>query len=153
MIVRNVILSALVCLGATTLKAQQPYKIAVIGLVHAHVWGHLQTMLKGGEVQLAGIAEKNPELIAEAQRRGAKDVKFYADYTKMLDETKPDFVWAFVENNRHLEIAQAVAPRKIHLIFEKPLASTFKEALAIRRIAEQSGIKVMCNYQMAWWPA
>jgi predicted dehydrogenase len=71
----------------------------------------------------------------------------------MLDRTKPDFIWAFVENNRHLEIVEAAAARKIHVIFEKPLASTYNDAVAIRKIAQQSGIKVMCNYQMAWWPA
>jgi predicted dehydrogenase len=71
----------------------------------------------------------------------------------MLEKTKPAFVWAFVENNRHLEIVQACAPRKIHVIFEKPLASTYKEALNIRELAYKANIKVMCNYQMAWWPA
>jgi len=142
----------LLCLGAIPAAAQQ-YKMGVIGLVHSHVWGHLQTMLKGDKVQLVGIAEKNPELVAEAKRRGATGVTFYDDYKKMLDETKPTFVWAFVENNRHLEIVEAAAPRKIHVIFEKPLASTYKDALEIRRIAGKAGIRVMCNYQMAWWPA
>src|SRR5512143_3606065 len=89
--------------------AAQPYKMAVVGLVHSHVWGHLQTMLKGDQVQLVGIAEKNPELVAEAKKRGATNVKFYDDYKSMLDETKPTFIWAFVENNRHLEIVQAAA--------------------------------------------
>jgi predicted dehydrogenase len=133
--------------------AAQPYKMAVVGLVHSHVWGHLQTMVKGEKVQLAGIAEKNPELIAEAKKRGATAVTFYDDYKKMLDETKPAFIWAFVENNRHLEIVQAAAARRIHVIFEKPLASTYKEAVAIRQLARKHGIQVMCNYQMAWWPA
>jgi predicted dehydrogenase len=70
----------------------------------------------------------------------------------MLDEVKPDIVWAFVENNRHLEILQACAPRKIQVMFEKPLASTFAEAQAIDRLARKHGIRVLTNYQMAWWP-
>jgi predicted dehydrogenase len=141
------------CLCAAALPAQaQQYKMAVVGLVHSHVWGHLQTMLKGEKVQLVGIAEKNPELIAEAKKRGASNIAFFDDYSRMLDQTKPDFIWAFVENNRHMEIVQAAASRKIHVIFEKPLASTFKEAAGIRQLAQKHGIKVMCNYQMAWWP-
>jgi predicted dehydrogenase len=153
MLSRRIVLTGLLCLSSLPAAAQDRYKIAVIGLVHSHVWGHLQTMLKGEQVELAGIAEKNPELVAEAKKRGAANVKFYDDYKQMLDETKPAFVWAFVENNRHLEIVQAAAARKIHVIFEKPLASTYKEALAIQQLAGKSGIKVMCNYQMAWWPA
>jgi predicted dehydrogenase len=37
-------------------------------------------------------------------------------------------------------------------MFEKPLASTYKDALAIRDLAHKHGIQVMTNYQMAWWP-
>lgn len=131
--------------------AAQEYKIAVVGLVHSHVWGHLGTMLKGEQAKLVGIAESVPDLVAEAKKRGAT-VPFFDDYKKMLDETKPDIVWAFVENNRHLEIAQACAPRKINVMFEKPLASTYKDSLAIRDLARKHGIQVMTNYQMAWWP-
>lgn len=133
--------------------AAQQYKIAIVGLVHSHVWGHLGRMAKGDQAKLVGIAETVPELIAEAKKRGAGDTPIFSDYKKMLAETKPDIVWAFVENNRHLEIVQACAPRKIHVIFEKPLASTYKDALAIRKLAAQHGIQVMTNYQMAWWPA
>ena len=66
---------------------------------------------------------------------------------------KPDIVWAFVENNRHLEMAEACATRKINLIFEKPLASTFHDALEIQKLARKYDIKILTNYQMAWWPA
>jgi predicted dehydrogenase len=130
----------------------QDYKIAVIGLVHSHAWGHLPRMIKGDPAKLVGITETEPELIAEAKKKGST-VPIYSDYKKMLDETKPDIVWSFVENNRHLEIVQACAPRGIHVIFEKPLASTYKDAVAIRTLANKHGIKILTNYQMAWWPA
>lgn len=133
--------------------AAQEYKIAVIGLVHSHVWGHLPEMLKGDQTKLVGISETNPELIAEAKNLGAKAVPIFSDYKKMLDETKPDIVWAFVENNRHLEMVEACAPRKINVIFEKPLASTYKDALAIQKLARKHSIQVLTNYQMAWWAA
>src|SRR6266545_1185180 len=152
MISRRFRMMVLLCLCVLPAAAQE-YKMAVVGLVHSHVWGHLQTMVKSEKVKLAGIAESNPELIAEAKRRGATGVAFYDDYKKMLDEVKPTFIWAFVENNRHMKIVQAAAPRKIHVIFEKPLASTYKEAVGIRDLAHKHGIQVMCNYQMAWWPA
>jgi predicted dehydrogenase len=128
-------------------------KIAVVGLVHSHVWGHLDKMIKGEPAKLVGIAETNPELIAEAKKAGARAVPFFEDMERMLDETKPDIVWAFNPNNEHLAVVQACAPRKIHVIFEKPLASTYKDALAIKRLVEKHGIHVMTNYQMAWWPA
>jgi predicted dehydrogenase len=143
-----------IALAAMTLPAAAAaQKIAVIGLVHSHVWGHLERMLRQSSPKLVAIAESNPELIAEARKMGAPEELFVSDYRKMLDEARPDIVWAFVENNRHLEIVQACAPRRIHVLFEKPLAATFADAAAIRRLAEQHRIQVMTNYQMAWWPS
>jgi predicted dehydrogenase len=133
--------------------AAQPYKIALIGLVHSHYGTHLPRILKNPDVKLVGIAETIPDLIAEAKQMGATNVPFFDDYRKMLDQTKPDIVWAFVENYRRLEIAKEVAPRRINLIYEKPLASSYKDALGIANLAKKHGIKLMCNYQMAWWPA
>lgn len=132
----------------------QPYKIAVIGLIHSHEGTYVPRMTRSEQVKLVGIAESIPELVSLAkERQGAKDVPFFDDYKKMLDETKPDFVWAFVENNRHLEILKECAPRHIHVIYEKPLASTYKDAVAMADLARKYNVKVMCNYQMAWWPA
>lgn len=133
--------------------AAAPPKIAVIGLLHSHVWSQLPNMVRGDVVTLVGVAEEHPELVAEAKKAGVADNLIFSDYNKMLDQVKPDFVWAFVENNRHLEIVKACAPRKISVIFEKPLASTAKDAAAIRDVAAKSGIYVMTNYQMAWWAA
>jgi len=131
----------------------QDYKIAIIGMVHSHVWGHFQPMLEGKDAKLVGIAETTHELVSEALKRGAERIPFFNDYKKLLDQKKPDIVWAFVENNRHLEIVEACAPRKINVIFEKPLASTYRDALEIQKLARKHDIKVLVNYQMAWWPA
>jgi len=146
------LLPALLTLAALPAMAQQ-YKFAIVGLVHSHYGTNLPRMLKNPNVNLVGIAETIPDLVAEAKQMGAANVPFFDDYRKMLDQTKPDVVWAYVENNRRLEIAKECAPRKINLIVEKPLASTYKDALAIAALAKKYGIKVMCNYQMAWWPA
>ena len=38
------------------------------------------------------------------------------------------------------------------MIFEKPLASTYHDVLEIQKLARHD-IKILVNYQMAWWPA
>ena len=147
----KIIVTALAALALPL--AAQDYKIAIVGLVHSHVWWPLETIAKpNSPARLVAIAEPNPALVAEAKKT-APGVPYYDDYRKMLDEVKPDIVWAFVENNRHLEIVQECAPRKIQVMFEKPLAATLADALAIERLAAEYGIRVMTNYQMVWWPA
>jgi predicted dehydrogenase len=146
------LLPLLAALLAAPALAAEP-TIAVVGLVHSHVWGHLNRMTSNQPARLVGVAETIPDLIAEAKRRGVTEDLIYADWRKMLDEKKPLIVWAFVENNRHLEIVEFCAPRKIHVMFEKPLASTYKDSIAIRNLARKHGIQILTNYQMAWWPS
>jgi hypothetical protein len=47
---------SLLCFLALPLAAQE-YKIAVVSMLHAHVWLHLGTMLKGDKVKLVGVSE------------------------------------------------------------------------------------------------
>ena len=134
---------------ALPLAAQQ-YKIAIAGLGHAHVNSHLARILKSDEVKLVGIWETEPSVIEQAQKRGATDVPYFKDMNAMLEQTKPDIVWAFTPTYQHLDVVQACAPRKIHVIVEKPLAATYRQALAIQQLAKKYNIMVMTNYNEAW---
>jgi predicted dehydrogenase len=126
-------------------------RIAFVGLVHSHCWTQLRNVLTIDGIELAGIAESEPELVAEAKKL-APNAEFFNTYQELIEAKKPEIVWAFVENNRHLEIAEYLAPRNVHMIFEKPLASTLEDAQKIRALAQKHNVFVMTNYQMAWWP-
>jgi predicted dehydrogenase len=128
------------------------FRIAIVGLVHSHAWGHLREMAKSNNIEIVGVAEPDADLQALAAKE-LPSVTFYPDYQKLLDERKPEGVWSFVENDRHLEITKACASRGIHLIFEKPMAATYQQARQMAEIAKKGRIQLMINYQMAWWPA
>jgi predicted dehydrogenase len=152
---------ALLCFLALPLAAQQ-YKIAVVSMLHAHVWLHLGTMLKGDQVKLVGVSETLPELIGRAKREdvipqtqnvtrpGVPESLIFADWKKMIDQTKPDIVWAFTPTNGHVDVVRYCAPKGIHVIMEKPLAATLKEALEIQALAHQYNILVLTNYGSTW---
>jgi predicted dehydrogenase len=77
-------------------------------------------------------------------------VKFYGDFVKMLDEMKPDAVFATTENSRHLEILKECAKRHVHFSTEKPMAMSGADAREMVSLAQSSGIKLMVNYWNAW---
>ena len=133
------------------LAAQEP-TIALVGLRHSHTWGHLAGMVKSSPARLVAIAETDADLIAEAKKLTGPEVRYYSDTKKMLDEVKPTMVWGFVENNRHHEVVQECGPRKIHVIFEKPLAATAEQAHLIRGLAQRYGIQVLTNFGPAFSP-
>jgi predicted dehydrogenase len=142
--------------------AAEPYKIAVVSMLHAHVWLHLGTMLTGDQVKLVGVSETLPDLIARAtredpipQRQGATrpavpSSLIFADWKKMIDQTRPDIVWAFTPTNGHVEVVRYCAPKGIHVIVEKPLAATYQEALEIQSLARKHNVLVLTNYGSTW---
>jgi predicted dehydrogenase len=146
---RSVVLLLAAGMLSPALMAQT--KIAFVGLVHSHCWTQLRNVGTIDGVELVGIAEPQPELVAEAKKL-VPNAEFFDDYRELIEKKKPDIVWAFVENNRHLEIAEYLAPRKVHMIFEKPLASTLEDAKKVRALSVKHDVFVMTNYQMAWWP-
>lgn len=143
---------ALICLGVLPAAAQE-YKIAVVSMLHAHVGGHLTTMLKGNAAKFVGVSETLPALVEQAKRLGVPESLIFADWKKMIEETKPDIVWAFTPTNGHVDVVRYCAPRGIHVMVEKPLAATFKEALEMQALAKKHNVLVMANYGSTWQAA
>ena len=152
---------ALFCFLALPLGAQE-YKIAVVSMLHAHVWLHLGTMLKGDKVKLVGVSETLPDLISRATREdvipqtqnvtrpGVPESLIFPDWKKMIDQTRPDIVWAFTPTNGHVDVVRYCAPKGIHVIMEKPLAATLDEAREIQALARKYNILVLTNYGSTW---
>ena len=86
-------------------------RFAIVGLDHDHVWGRMDTLLKTPNAELVAIADTHPELIAKAKTQVPAGVKFFSDYTEMLDRMKPDAVIVTTANNLHLPILRACARR------------------------------------------
>jgi predicted dehydrogenase len=127
------------------------FRIAIVGLVHSHGIGLIRSLVKNPAVELVGIADPHPDVRREAEKL-APGIPLYEDYRKMLDEKKPDAAWSFVENDRHLEVTRECAGRGINLIFEKPMAAGLDQARQMLQVSRDHHIKLMINYQMAWWP-
>lgn len=125
-------------------------RLAVIGLDHDHVWGLLRELSGEPNAELVAIADDHQPLVDQAKTKVPPTVKFYSDYVKMLDETKPDGVIVTTENDRHLQILRECAKRHLHYSTEKPMATTAADAREMERLANQAGIKVMVNYWNAW---
>ncbi len=128
-------------------------RFAVVGLDHDHVWGRMKTLLNTPNAELVAVSDTHPELIEKAKTRVPSSVKFFSDYTEMLDQMKPDAVIVTTANNLHLPILRACAKRHIHFFTEKPMAQNGADAREMARVASAAGIKLMVNYPTLWSPA
>ncbi|GAB3174558.1 Gfo/Idh/MocA family protein [Telluribacter humicola] len=131
--------------------AQQAVRVAVAGISHGHV-GWIFNRKDKKDIEIVGIYETDKVVVDKYIKRYGLDRKlFYDDLDKMLVTTKPEAVTAFGPINEHVQVVRAAAPRKVHVMVEKPLATTVADAREIASLARQHGIKVLTNYETSWY--
>jgi predicted dehydrogenase len=144
----------LLCLGLflfTPGKAQAPVRVAVAGLSHGHV-GWVFNQAGKDNVELVGIYEANQELVDRFVAQHQLDRKlFFTDLGQMLDQVKPEAVTAFGPISEHVAVVRACAPRNIHVMVEKPLATTLADAREIQALALKHNIQVLTNFETSWY--
>jgi predicted dehydrogenase len=77
----------------------------------------------------------------------AAEVQVYADYRKMLAELKPDIVTIAAESGKHKDIALACLEAGCHVICEKPMALSTKDAEAMIAAAQKYNKKLAVCFQ------
>ena len=132
--------------------AQEPVRIAIVGLVHGHVDGFLRAAKGRSEIQIVGIQDPDVALQRKyAQKYGMNESLFYSDIGSMLEKAKPQAVAAFTNTFDHKAVVEACAGHKIHVMMEKPLAVSVEHARAIQSAARRGGIEVIVNYETTWY--
>lgn len=128
-----------------------PVRMAIAGMSHDHVKWILRT-LQRDNLEIVGFWEPNRAL---AERYTA-EYQFplnlvYAHLETMLHVTKPEAVCAFGSIYEHLQVVEACAPRRIHVMVEKPLAVNLDHAEQMVTLARTHGIHLITNYETTWY--
>jgi len=131
--------------------AQQPVRLAVAGISHGHSSWIYNRKVKG-DIEIVGIYETNKELVESFKKQyNLPSSLFYTNLEQMLETVKPQGVMAFGPVNEHIDVVRASAPRKIHVMVEKPLATTYQDAFEIEKLAKNNQIKVLTNFETSWY--
>ncbi|PKN52259.1 MAG: gfo/Idh/MocA family oxidoreductase [Deltaproteobacteria bacterium HGW-Deltaproteobacteria-13] len=125
-------------------------KMAVIG-VGSMGRNHARVLMDIPDIQVMGIADKN---IINARMVADKyGLPVYEDHNQLFDECSPDAVIIAVPTTLHKEIAMDAVKRGIHVLIEKPIASTTDEAEEIIKMADQNHVTVAVGHIERFNPA
>jgi predicted dehydrogenase len=134
-------------------KLKQPLKVALAGLSHDHVEGALERLAQE-DVLLIAIAEENQELVQRYRRNyPLPESLFYKSLPALLESEKPDAVLAYNAIADHVKVVEACAPLGVHVMVEKPLATTVKDAAHMAALAWKHQIHLLTNYETTWYPS
>lgn len=111
---------------------------------------HLEA-LRRNNVNVVGLAEATAELAIEK----AADLgigKAYESYEAMLADPNIDVIHLATPNYLHYPQAKAALEAGKHVVCEKPLAMNSKETADLVRIAKESGLVNVINFNIRFYP-
>ncbi len=130
----------------------KPIRLVVAGLVHDHVWSMLPQFAKIPGVSIVGAADPNVPLRNKIRR----DFGVTALFAKPIDlfrRVEADAVLVCDSNAGGVPIVEAAAKAGLHVMVEKPMASTAAGAKRMLAAAKKAKVRLMVNWPMAWWPS
>lgn len=129
-----------------------PLRLAIAGISHGHADWIFDRKGKS-DVELVGVYEPNEALAQRYMERYKLSKKlFFTDLNKMLNDVKPEAAAAFGSIYDHMAVVEACAPKGIHVMLEKPLATNMEHAKKIAGLARKHNIHVLTNYETSWYP-
>ncbi|MGV8092544.1 MAG: Gfo/Idh/MocA family protein [Mangrovibacterium sp.] len=138
--------------GLQAQPVQKPIRLAVAGATHGHISFILGRKDKG-DFLLTGVCEPNQELAQKLSKQYHFNTGLiYNDLEKMLDDVKPEAVVAFGSIYEHMAVVEACAPRGIHVMVEKPLATNLAHAQRMEELAEKYHIHLLTDFETSWYP-
>ncbi len=125
------------------------YKVGVACLSHDHVWGELHRWKSLPNVELVAAGDDEPHLLEKVKAEYGV-TRLYSSYVEMMEKEDLDIIQAAGGNNEGADLVEAAASHGLHVISEKPMASTLEIAQRMASAAEKAGILLLINWPSAW---
>lgn len=106
---------------------------------------HFEAIAAIEGAELVAVCDTDAGRLAAAS--AAHGVPGYADVVALLDEVRPDVVHICTPHNQHADPAIAALERGIHVISEKPLASTLADGERLAAAAAASSARIGVCFQ------
>ena len=134
------------------MAAEGLQRVALIGFGH---WGPNYARILTGTLsgaRLCACAEPSAGRLAafESQYPSARA---YADYGRLLRDGDVDAVIVATPTSTHREVTEDCLRAGLHVLVEKPLASTVADAAAMSALAEETGRILMVGHTFLFNPA
>jgi predicted dehydrogenase len=102
--------------------------------------------------ELVAAADVNPPLLDKI-RADFGVAAGYESYAELLEREELDIVTVALDNAHTADAVEAAAARGLHVLSEKPMAATLKQADRMIAACEKAKVQLLVNWPTAWNPA
>ncbi len=124
-------------------------RIGIMSFAHVHAEGYIENVRALHGVELVGVADDDPTRGAHfAARLG---VQVWPTFEDLLAQRLHGVI-VCSENARHRALVETVARAGVHVLCEKPLATTLADARTILEACKRAGVILMVAFPMRFSP-
>ena len=129
-------------------------KAAIIGCGGIAEFKYVKALKSIPEVEAVAFCDLIPEKAVKVSKMlEAPDAKIYEDYTELLKDDSIDVIHVCTPNISHAPITVASLKAGKHVMCEKPMATSYKEAKLMCDTAKETGKLLTIGYQYRCMPA
>ena len=123
-------------------------KVGIIGCGGIANWKHMPSLKLCENVEMVAFCDIIPERAKEAAKKfGVKGAKVFKSYHNLLKMPEIEVVHVLTPNNMHAKITIDALNAGKHVMCEKPMATSSREAHAMCDAAVKNGKKLTIGYQ------
>ncbi|NMB00973.1 MAG: Gfo/Idh/MocA family oxidoreductase [Firmicutes bacterium] len=117
-------------------------KVGFLSLAHMHAYSYAKALHRLPKAELVGVYDPDQE----RGKRGAQQMNttFFAQPEPLLKQV--DAVIVCSENSRHREFTELAAKHGCHVLCEKPIATTLKDAKAMINACKRAKVKLQIAF-------
>lgn len=127
-----------------------PVRVALIG-TGGIAGAHLDAYSRLSEAEVVAVCDIVPEKAETAAKRWNVP-KWFTDYRKVLQLPEVEAVDICTPHAVHAPIAIDALKAGKHVLVEKPMTSTLKDAAKMVKLAKESGKTLFCGIMSRWSP-
>lgn len=120
-------------------------KLGIFSFAHVHTAAYIDSIRSIPGVELVGVADY--DLSRRQHESALHEVRCFPSYEALLSE-KLDGVIVCSENVNHRPLVELAASAGVHVLSEKPLATTLEDAQAMLTACDSARIKLMTAFPM-----
>jgi glucose-fructose oxidoreductase len=133
--------------------AERTWKIAGVNFDHMHMGDLLRMAAEHPRAEVVGVTDADAaRMNPVADRLGITPDHRFKDWRECLERTRPDIAVLCPATGLHGDYVEMAAPFGVHVLVEKPMASSLADADRMIRAVAATGKTMVVNWPLAWYP-
>lgn len=124
--------------------------VSIVGLGHQAIKEYLPIIINSEDHKLISVCDTNKEVLNSTLNR--YQVKGFDSAENLLEYQKPDLVIIAIPHKFYLNVIRKFAKKGVHIIKEKPFASSLKEAIELDNIIKENNVFLGVTLQRRFHP-